>query len=134
MTGFAKPVRDLIMARSENHCEICGVAVPEQIHHRRARGMGSTRRPETNQPANGLAACSRCHEFVESRREFALDRGWLVRQNQSPADVPLVYQGNWAVLTDDGAVFRPPIGRDRCERCGFHIPTQGHRSGCQEPA
>ena len=58
--------------------------------------------------------------------------GWLVRQNHSPADTPLVYQGDWALLSDEGFVFRPPTGRDRCERCGFHTPTQGHRYGCQE--
>lgn len=132
MTGFAKSVRAIIIARAQNHCEVCGINAPAQIHHRRARGMGSTTRPETNQAANGLAACTDCHRQIESRREFALDRGWLVRQNQVPADVPLVHHGSWALLDDEGSVFRPVVGRDRCVRCGFHVPTQGHRSGCQE--
>jgi len=131
VTGFPKAVRDIILTRAQNHCEVCGVNAPNQLHHRRARGMGSTIRPETNRAANGLAACADCHRQIESRREFALDRGWLVRQNQTPADVPVVHHGSWALLSDDGAVFRPPVGRGRCVRCGCH-EVQGHRSGCQE--
>jgi hypothetical protein len=26
--------------------------------------------------------------------------------------------------------FKPPIGPDRCRDCGFHVPTQAHRTGC----
>jgi hypothetical protein len=29
------------------------------------------------------------------------------------------------------AGFVPPTGPGRCETCGFHTPTQGHRDGCQ---
>lgn len=28
--------------------------------------------------------------------------------------------------------FVPPRGPDRCRECGFHVPTQGHRDGCQQ--
>jgi 5-methylcytosine-specific restriction protein A len=130
VTGFPRSVRDTVMGRSSGHCEICGIAAPEQIHHRRPRGSGGTRRPESNAPGNALAICRPCHEMVESKRELALEQGWLVRQSAAPDTVPVVYQGDWAVLTDDGAVFRPPRGSGRCERCGYHGPTQGHRPGC----
>ena len=30
----------------------------------------------------------------------------------------------------NGRGFTPPAGLDRCECCGFHIPTQGHRGDC----
>lgn len=132
MTGFSKDVRDIVIERSQGTCECCGMDRAEQLHHRRARGMGSTRRPESNWPANALAMCAACHSMVESRREFAFDRGWLVRQGFMPADVPVVYQGSWAVLSDDGSVFRPPSGYGRCVRCGCHVEKQGHRHGCQE--
>lgn len=33
-------------------------------------------------------------------------------------------------LTAKRAGFTPPTGPGRCKRCGFHIPTQGHRDGC----
>ena len=26
--------------------------------------------------------------------------------------------------------FQPPTGQGRCDECGYHIKTQGHRSGC----
>jgi hypothetical protein len=29
-----------------------------------------------------------------------------------------------------GATFTPPTGRGRCEHCGWHIGTQGHRRNC----
>lgn len=131
MTGFSKQVREIMQARSSGFCEICGVAAPDDAHHRRPRGAGGSKADDTNWPSNGLLACRRCHELVESRRELALDRGWLVRQGQSPSSVPVLFQGNWALLTDDGAVFRPPRGGGRCERCGFHVPSQQHRPGCQ---
>jgi 5-methylcytosine-specific restriction protein A len=131
MTGFTRAARQVLIDRSGGMCEICGMAPPADAHHRRPRSAGGTRRADANLPSNGLMLCRDCHSLVESRREFALDRGWLVRQGQSPADVPLVYQGNWALLGDDGFVFRPVSGRGRCERCGFHVEKQKHREGCQ---
>ena len=131
MTGFSKQVRDRILERNQGMCEVCGLAAPQQIHHRRPRGAGGTKRPESNQAANGLAACQECHAMVESNRIHALDRGWLVPQNLAPDGVPVVFHGDWALLCNDGAVFRPPQGPGRCERCGFHIEIQGHRYGCQ---
>lgn len=132
MSGFGRKARQVLIDRCGGMCEICSLAGAADAHHRRPRAAGGTRRPETDQPSNGLMLCRKCHELCESRRDFARDRGWLVGQTHNPADVPLVYQGDWALLTDAGGVFRPPQGRGRCERCGFHIETQGHRNGCQE--
>jgi hypothetical protein len=126
-----RSVRDIIINRSGGSCEICALAAIDQIHHRVPRGMGGTKRKDIHQPSSLLGLCAPCHSMIESRREFALDRGWLVRQGHDPAEVPVVWQGRWVQLTDEGRVFYPPTGRDRCERCGFHGPTQGHRSGCQ---
>ncbi len=131
MTGFPQAVRDMVLNRCGGFCEACGVDRPEQMHHRRARGAGGSRRADTNTASNALAISAACHALIESRREFALDRGWLVLQGHNPSEVPVVWQGTWVLLTDDGGVFYPPTGRDRCERCGFHVPTQAHRSGCQ---
>lgn len=132
MTGFPKAVRQLLFDRSGGFCEICGMAAPADAHHRRPRAAGGTKRADTNQPSNGLVLCRECHSLVESRRERALDRGWLVRQEHDPAETPVVYQGDWALLLADGVVFRPPQGAGRCERCGCHVVHQGHRKGCQE--
>lgn len=108
-TGFPPNVRAVIIARSLGCCEVCGMDGIDHVHHRRARAMGSTRRPETNLPANGLAVSARCHTMLETRRALALSRGWLVRQNETPAAVPVLRFGiEWVYLTDDGGVIPAP--------------------------
>lgn len=107
-TGFSAKVRDLIIARAGGYCERCGQrAVDPQVHHRRPRGMGGTRRADTNEPPAGLFLCAACHIYVESHRRESLEKGWLVRQAKSPADTPVLYHMTyWARLTPDGAVAR----------------------------
>jgi 5-methylcytosine-specific restriction endonuclease McrA len=105
MTGFSKQVRDLVLKRADGRCEKCGMFTDVlQLHHRRARGMGSTRRPESNQPSNAAAICPPCHTHIESRRADALFQGWLVRQEKSPAETPVFRWGQWVLLRDDGGV------------------------------
>ena len=104
MTGFRKPVRDIITRRSQGVCERCGVNPAVQIHHRRPRAMGGTRRPDTNLPANGLHVCPACHCAIESDREEALRHGWLVLQRHEPFLVPVFRRGEWVSLYDDGSI------------------------------
>ena len=33
---------------------------------------------------------------------------------------------------DANSGFSPPTGPDRCDECGFHVPIQGHRDGCEQ--
>lgn len=132
MTGFSRATKELILERAAGFCECCGVGAVEQAHHRRPRSSGGSKAADTNTAANALAVDARCHALIESQRALALDRGWLVRQGQDPADVPVLRHGSeWVLLREDGGVFVPPKGRGRCERCGFHVKTQGHRAGCQ---
>ena len=108
MTGFSPQVRAVIRERAQNRCEmqVCcrDGGVHWQIHHRRPRGMGGTKRPETNWAACGLGVCADCHRFAESHRELALRNGWLVRQNQTPSQIPVLYRHKWVLLSDDGGV------------------------------
>jgi hypothetical protein len=92
-TGFSPAVREQIRTRSGSKCEICGMQRAAQMHHRRPRGKGSTKRPETNYPTNGLHLCGDCHDRVESDRGEALDNGWLVSQNEDPGEIPVLYRG-----------------------------------------
>ena len=103
-TGPDADTRATVYHRAGGCCERCGGADgPFALHHRRARGMGSTRRPETNQPGNLVLICDQCHIEVESHRHLAMRDGWLVGQHATPADVPLeVHARGWALLTDDG--------------------------------
>lgn len=108
LTGFSPLTRKQILDRSGGICEIRGTAEAEQIHHRRPRGMGSTRRPETNQAANALHACKDCHFDAEINRANAKKLGWLVPQHRNPTEVPVLRRGLWVQLFDDGDYIAIP--------------------------
>jgi 5-methylcytosine-specific restriction protein A len=112
VTGFAPLVRGIIRDRSSGMCEVqvaCeGIAAVQQ-HHRRTRGMGSTKRPESNLPANGLHVCIPCHVHIGANPAQAYEKGWLVRQSADPALVPVLYRGEWFRLDNVGS-FTPMEG------------------------
>ena len=106
MTGFPKAVRGIVEKRADGCCERCGkFRVSFQLHHRRPRGIGGSRRQDTNTASNALALCPSCHFVVEADRESAREFGWLVRQGHNPADVPVYRQGRWVLLDDHGCVI-----------------------------
>lgn len=115
MTGFSPAARKVIGNRAMDFadyqptCEImaaCQGVKATAIHHRRPRGAGSPKRPDTNQPANGLCVCDPCHWWAESHREEALRFGWLVLQSQTPADIPVLRRGVWVRLDNAGGFER----------------------------
>lgn len=92
-TGFPDEVKALVLMRSDGRCEACGERTGDlQYHHRRARGMGSTRRPDTNTASNCLLVCLLDHAEIESHRAISYDRGHLVRSMQSPIAIPVLYR------------------------------------------
>jgi 5-methylcytosine-specific restriction protein A len=107
-TGPTKKTVQIVKDRAANHCERCGHNVedrPAAVHHRRPRGMGGSRRPDTNSPCNLLLLCDPCHLTVESSRQISRERGWLVRQEHDPATRPVWLAGRgWSFLTPDGDV------------------------------
>lgn len=115
-TGFHAGTVEVITARSGGHCEIlatgCTFAATE-VHHRRPRGMGGTRRPETSSAANALHACRSCHMRCESFRTWARDNGFVVAQHLNPCDVPVWWRcntdgyGKRLVLLDDAGGKTP---------------------------
>ena len=102
MTGFPKPVRNLVQIRSQGVCERCGAAPGVQLHHRRPRSMGGSKRADTNVASNSLHLCVNCHAATESDRELSYRMGWLVRQGRDPAMVPVFRMGTWVLLNNDG--------------------------------
>jgi len=106
VTGFPKPVRDLVHARSGGFCERCGEQPAVQIHHRRPRGMGGSSREDTNNAANALHLCVGCHQWIESNRAEAVEMGWLVRQESKPLHMPVLLRGEWVWLDDAGGTLR----------------------------
>lgn len=101
---FTDEVRNLIVARAKGRCEVCGsMALYNQVHHRRPRGMGGSKDPRVGSAANGLLVHPHCHSKIESQRELARENGWLVSQSDDPASVPVKKHNGWVLLHEDGA-------------------------------
>lgn len=104
VTGFSKKVRDLVRDRANGRCEQCAQRPGAQYHHRRPRGMGGSKDPDTNLAANCVFVCDQCHRLMESYRFEYGQRGWLVAQGKKPCETPLWRQGQWVLLDDLGYV------------------------------
>ena len=106
--SFSPIARALILDRDGGKCFRCGRTVvwwptgesrrPEivcaySIHHRRPRGMGGSKDPISDHPANGLTLCGTgttgCHGWVESHRSAALADGYLLEHPQDPRSAPI---------------------------------------------
>lgn len=94
-------------------CERCGRDLEGcwsgwSYHHRRIKGMGGDRRPETQEAANIVLLCgsgtTACHGRVHSEVAEAREEGWLVSRQMYPAQVVvrLALHGP-ALLADDGS-------------------------------
>jgi 5-methylcytosine-specific restriction enzyme A len=112
-TGFSPEVVELVTMRSGYNCEVMATGctlMAEELHHRRPRGMGGSRRVDTNTAANALAICRRCHNRVESMRNWARDNGFVIPQHADPAVEPVWWRCNvgvrqakiWVLLSDNG--------------------------------
>jgi hypothetical protein len=66
--------------------------------------MGGSRDAVANRASNCLMLCPPCHAVVESKRELALQLGFLVPQGMVPAEVPISRCGQWVLLGDDGSM------------------------------
>lgn len=101
-TGPSRATRALVWARAGGCCELCGYdlqgrpSTAYSIHHRLPRRMGGRSVPWINTASNLLLLCGTattprsCHLLIESQRASAYGYGWLLREGQSPADVPVV--------------------------------------------
>lgn len=99
------PLRRIVQAvrhRDMDMCVVCGGTNALQTHHRRARGMGGTRRADTNEPQNLVTVCASCHHRIELNRAHAYRLGLLVHQTENPAEVP--------IHTWRGVIFLTPAG------------------------
>lgn len=106
-------VRTAVLARAGDRCERCGHTLKDpwrgySLQHRRARGMGGSRRADTNSAVNLGALCGSattpdgCHHWVESHPVEAAAEGWRVAQHEDPAAVPVLLHGvSLVLLTTD---------------------------------
>lgn len=107
MSGFTPATRAIVYARAGQRCELCGeYAYGGSVHHRRPRGMGGDKRPETSSPANALLLCGQgntgCHGWVESHRLEAYDLGLLLRRWQDPRLEPVTIRAGRVLLGEHG--------------------------------
>lgn len=108
-TGATGETRAKIYERAYFECEYCGsnnFSFGVSIHHRKPRGMGGTKKKETNDPTNLLLLCGSgttgCHGWIESNREESYKRGLLVKQSEEPGEVPVVdkFDNVWKLNLD----------------------------------
>ncbi len=98
-TGPDPVIRKLVMERDDYRCVRCGHPVTGDpgvgfsLQHRIPRGMGGSRDPRLNMPANLVLLCgsgvTQCHGEVESHRAAARAYGYLLWRSQDPALVPV---------------------------------------------
>lgn len=121
-TGPSAAVVAMVQARDEQQCFCCGGSCwgrrgwDWSVQHRRARGQGGTRRPDTNEPQNLILLCGSatspggCHLRVEQRHPDDAGAGWAIKQSENPLHVPVLHWQNGLIfLTADGSwSSRPP--------------------------
>lgn len=101
MANPSPALRKLILRRAGDLCEMCQ-GVGAQIHHRRPRGSGGSRRADTNTAPNLILLCLRCHMWVESNRSASYEAGLLLHMNVNPETVPVRLFIGTVFLTSQG--------------------------------
>lgn len=111
--AFSMATRLAIWEREGWRCAACGRTLYltdfYSLQHRRARGMGGTRRADTAAVTNGLLVCGSatsrggCHLAIEAHPAWALSKGYRVGQTRDPATVPVyIHHAGWVYLTPEG--------------------------------
>jgi hypothetical protein len=99
-----------VKTRSQGRCERCGASesLRWSLHHRKPRGMGGSRDPLINSPANILLLCGSgtegCHGWVESHREDSYESGLLVHRIDDPEETPVTLRYGTVYLDAVGGV------------------------------
>jgi 5-methylcytosine-specific restriction protein A len=110
-TGAHPTTIIIVKDRARGCCERCARSVPTEaeVHHRIPRGMGGSRDPRINQASNLVVLCGDCHRWIESYRNAARDRGWLLHRSDNPWEEPIFsHLHGYVLLGDDGSVT--PVG------------------------
>ena len=99
-----------VQVRSQARCERCGKSdsLRWSLHHRKPRGMGGSRDPLINSPANVILLCGSgtegCHGWVESNREQSYELGLLVHRMDDPEEMPVTLRYGEVYLDAVGGV------------------------------
>lgn len=102
-------VRFTVFYRANYRCEKCGGLEDMfgwSVHHRVPRGMGGSRNEQLHLPANLILLCGSgvtgCHGWVESYRDKARERGFLLTKVASAEEVPFIDDNGkaWKIFND----------------------------------
>lgn len=101
-----KNLRDQLWIRSKGLCEVSGIPLDYDTfdaHHRRPKGMGGDRRPDTNTLVNLLALDPQVHnggpKSVHGNRPRSEVGGWLIPKRIDDA-------GSVPVMLHDGRIVQ----------------------------
>lgn len=112
MSGPTPAVREQVRERDLYTCQLRGCYIgplnPDySLQHRRCRGMGGSKRPDTNLPANLVLVCgsatTKCHGWIEANPIEAERLGFRVRQGANPASVPITTYRGVRLLNNEGS-------------------------------
>jgi hypothetical protein len=111
----SRATEQLVMSRSEAHCEIghvCGGAYLSgnrgtdwDLSHRCHPGAGGSRLDWMHAPSNLLASCRADHSFVHANGPWAVDRGLLIRRGTVRPLTTVVDCRHGRVLLDDAGTW-----------------------------
>lgn len=100
--------REPLWRRCGGLCEVSGRPLDYDtfdMHHRRNKGMGGTRRPDVDELWNLLALDPQVHNggpgSVHGRREWSHLRGYLVPKATAEHELaqwPVIVRGRWVIL------------------------------------
>jgi hypothetical protein len=103
-----------VWTRAGGCCERCGRGLLRgeggySIHHRRLKGSGGDRRPDTHRPGNLLLLCgsgtTECHGVVHHQQTPARDEGFIVSRWADP--VRIAFKSalwGWAFIDHAGRI------------------------------
>lgn len=101
-------VRFTVLARAFYKCERCyggPTAFGFSVHHRLPRGMGGSKNKNLHLPANLITLCGSgvdgCHGWVESNRDEARAKGFLLYRIDNASEIPFIDIDGVAWLIDD---------------------------------
>lgn len=89
--------------KRDKSCVMCGSTQNLDVHHRINRGAGGAAPAISFGMSNLITLCRKDHMWVTEHTVEAKDRGgWCLTRSDSPADCPVLYLGDWKLLTNDG--------------------------------
>lgn len=100
-------VRAAVIERDGGCCQRCGIycgGIQSSLQHRKPRKAGGRKGQaavESYDMANLILVCGTatsrggCHLACESDRNQAYDDGWLVREHEDPAVIPVLTYKGW---------------------------------------